>query len=64
MNAKNELVRNSTGFILLATGLVTMGYAHQVGFDKMVEIGAGLISAGLYAFQHRNAPDAPASPKI
>jgi hypothetical protein len=57
---REELSRNSTGFILLFAGLIAMSYAHHVGFDKMIEVGAGLISAALYAFQHRS----PASPKV
>jgi hypothetical protein len=60
---REELSRNLTGYCLLIAGLAAMSYAHHVGFDKMIEVGAGLISAGLYAFQHRS-PDAPASPKV
>jgi hypothetical protein len=64
MNVKDELVRNTTGYFLLTAGLVAMVIAHHIGFDKLVETGAGLVSAALFAFQHRSSsPDATATPK-
>jgi hypothetical protein len=60
---RREFVRNAAGYFLTIAGLITMVIAHHISFDKLVETGAGLVCAGLYAFQHRTSPDAPATPK-
>lgn len=55
-------ITNTTGWGLLALGLVAMVVGHKMGFDKLAETGAGLISCALLAFQHQ--PEKQEIPKV
>lgn len=54
---KSELGRNVTGYFLVITGFLAMSYAHHVGYEKMGETAASLITAALIAFQAKRTPD-------
>jgi hypothetical protein len=55
-------ITNGTGWGLILLGVATMAYAHHVGFATLETVGAGFVSAALYAFQHQT-PEQPVTPK-
>jgi hypothetical protein len=54
---KNEFARNVTGYFLVIIGMVAVGYGGHFHFDKMVDLGASLVTASLVAFQAKRTPD-------
>jgi hypothetical protein len=54
---RSELARNVTGYFLVILGMAAVAYGGHYHYDKMVDLGASLVTASLVAFQHKNAPD-------
>jgi hypothetical protein len=54
---KSELSRNITGYFLVLLGMIAVGYGGHFHFDKMVDLGASLVTASLVAFQAKRTPD-------
>lgn len=54
---KSELARNVTGYFLVVLGMIAVGYGSHAKFDKMVDLGASLVTASLVAFQAKRTPD-------
>ena len=54
---KSELARNITGYFLVVLGMLAVGYGSHAHFDKMIDLGASLVTASLVAFQAKRTPD-------
>lgn len=54
---KAELARNVTGYFLVLLGMMAVGYGSHAHFDKMIDLGASLVTASLVAFQAKRTPD-------
>lgn len=66
---KSELGRNASAYFLVVLGMVTVGFGSHQHYDKMIDLGASLVTASLVAFQAKKSsdqvppPGQPASPK-
>jgi len=61
---KSELSRNITGYFLVLLGMIAVGYGGHFHFDKMVDLGASLVTASLVAFQAKRSTDTPTTPPV
>lgn len=54
---KGELSRNISAYFLVLVGMTSCAYGGHYHFDKMVDLGASLVTASLVAFQAKRTPD-------
>jgi hypothetical protein len=54
---RNELARNVTGYFLVILGMAAVGFGSHAHYDKMIDLGASLVTASLVAFQAKRTPD-------
>jgi hypothetical protein len=54
---KSELSRNISAYFLVLVGMASCAYGGRYHFDKMVDLGASLVTASLVAFQAKRTPD-------
>jgi hypothetical protein len=54
---KSELSRNLSAYFLVSLGMIAVGFGSHQHFDKMIDLGASLVTASLVAFQAKRTPD-------
>lgn len=54
---KSELSRNLSAYFLVTVGMIAVGCGSHAHFDKMIDLGASLVTASLVAFQAKRTPD-------
>lgn len=59
---KAELSRNASAYFLVTLGMITVGFGSHAHYDKMIDLGASLVTASLVAFQAKRTPDKPETP--
>lgn len=54
---KAEMSRNASAYFLVTLGMVTVGFGSHSHYEKMIDLGASLVTASLVAFQAKRSPD-------
>lgn len=54
---KSEFSRNISAYFLICVGMSAVAYGGHFKYDKMVDLGASLVTASLVAFQAKKTPD-------
>lgn len=56
---KSEFSRNASAYFLVSLGMFTVWGGSHAHYDKMIDLGASLVTASLVAFQAKRTPDVP-----